>query len=259
MSRIIKINKEKRIGKVLFIVEGEDEIYILNKIFTSIFDYQYESKNRLDKYRPHNIKDNPSSSIFVINTKNSNIKSICDVYDANGYLSELFINLINEYDFPVDKCAIFYIFDRDVKSNTDNSVFEKLIEKLVNSRESNNEFEKPGLLLLSYPAIESFTLTNFSENSFDLEYELGSEVKKYLSTKNWTNQRINESGLENSVKEMLLAMDKIGINSFDLDNFKQCNKDIYDYEEDFYSENKTFKLISLVCIALIDLGLIEIN
>jgi hypothetical protein len=135
MSKLIKLNKEKKIGKVLFIVEGsDDEIYILNKIFTRVFNYQYESKNRLGKYKPQNIQANPSSSVFVINTKESNIKFIYDVYDANSYLNNLFTELINEYDFPADKATIFYLFDRDIKSNTKGSVFEDLIEKLSNSR-----------------------------------------------------------------------------------------------------------------------------
>ena len=43
----IKLNKNKRIGKVLFIVEGEKtEFLILRKIFTSIFDYQLEMEKR---------------------------------------------------------------------------------------------------------------------------------------------------------------------------------------------------------------------
>lgn len=259
MRRIIKINKEKRIGKVLFIVEGKDEIYILNKIFTGVFDFQYEVKDRVGKYTPHNLKDNPSSSIFVINTKTSNIKSILDVYDAEGYLSEVFTQLINEYNFPVDKCTIFYIFDRDIKSNTDNEVFNQLIDKLVDSKESNEEFEKPGLLLLSYPAIESFTVSNFQENSFELTYELGSEVKRFLGSKHWANQQINKESVINAVKEMFYALEQIGMSGFDLDNCKECNKVIYDYEMQFYSENNTFKLLSLLCVALIDLGLIEID
>lgn len=43
----IKLNKNKRIGKVLFIVEGEKtEFLILRKIFTTIFDYQLEMEKR---------------------------------------------------------------------------------------------------------------------------------------------------------------------------------------------------------------------
>lgn len=69
MSKIIFSDKDKHIGKVLFIVEGiKTEINLLHKIFTRIFDYQYEKLDRLDKYKPYNKKENPLSSIFVINT-----------------------------------------------------------------------------------------------------------------------------------------------------------------------------------------------
>ena len=46
----IGLNKNKSIGKVLFIVEGaKTEPYLLGKIFTEVFDYQMEhllSNNR---------------------------------------------------------------------------------------------------------------------------------------------------------------------------------------------------------------------
>lgn len=255
MDRNIKLNKDKKIGKVLFIVEGlKDEVYILKKIFTSIFDYQYESKNRVGKYKPNNLKDNPSSSIFVINTEESNISHI---YDVNSYLDNLFTELINDYDFPVDKSAIYYIFDRDVKSNTKEHV-EDLIYKLENSRE-NEGFDKAGLLLLSYPAIESFTVSNFIEDSFKLTYELGDEVKVFLHNNNLASQRINNESLLRAAREMSYALDSIGVSDYDLDDFGISNRKILDYQEDHYSDNKVYKILSLLCIAFIDLGLIEIE
>jgi len=103
MSKIVFANNNKRIGKVLFIVEGiKTEIKILYKIFTNIFDYQYEKLDRLDRYRPYNKKDNPLSSIFVINTEESNIK---DIKDANGYLDNLFERLISRWIKP-----LYFIF-----------------------------------------------------------------------------------------------------------------------------------------------------
>ena len=257
MSNLIKFNKDKKIGRVLFIVEGtDDEIYILNRIFVKIFNYQYESKNRMGKYKPCNLEENPTSSVFVINTEESNIKFI---YDANGYLDSLFTELIDKYNFPVDKAAIFYIFDRDIRSNTDNSIFEDLIAKLANSRESNEEFEKSGLLLLSYPSIESFTVSNYSKNSFKISYELGSEVKKYLDTNHWTNQRISDKSLQNAVEELLKGLNEMGISELDLDDFKESNQKIYSYQQEHYNKDKAFRLLSLLCLALIDLGLIEID
>ena len=46
----MRINKDRGIGKVLFVVEGEwIEFYILRKIFTQIFDYQVEELARNSK------------------------------------------------------------------------------------------------------------------------------------------------------------------------------------------------------------------
>lgn len=225
MSKVIFADNNKRIGKVLFIVEGiKTEINILHRIFTKIFDYQYEKLDRLDRYRPYNKKDNPLSSIFVINTEESNIKYIDD---ASGYLDNLFTKLINDYKFPVDKAAIFYIFDRDNYSNTNENLVVDLINRLGNSRESNDEYDRQGLLLLSYPSIESFTASNYIKNSFNLEIEK--------------------------------AIKNIGIESYDLDNFKDTNLKIYNYEENHYRKTKKYKLLSLLCAALLDLGLIAIE
>lgn len=181
MSIINLSLNNKKIGKVLFIVEGiKTEINILHKIFTNIFDYQYEKLDRLERYKPYNRKENPTSSIFVINTEESNIK---DVEDANGYLDNVFIKLINKYNFPVDKATIFYIFDRDNKSNTDKAIIEELLSKLNNSRESNEDYDRQGLLLLSYPSIESFTASNYIKDCFNVEIETGNELKQYLNDK----------------------------------------------------------------------------
>lgn len=257
MSKIKLAPKNKRIGRVLFIVEGiKTEINILHKIFTNVFDYQYEKLDRLDRYRPYNKKENATSSIFVINTEESNIK---DIKDANGYLDDLFIKLINEHNFPVDKATIFYIFDRDNKSNTDKTIIEELLYKLNNSRESNEDFDRQGLLLLSYPSIESFTASNYIEDCFDIELETGNELKQYLHKKNINYQKINEETFKLAVAEMDKALNMMGIDEYDLDNFRDTNFNIFNYQEDNYKKNKKYKLFSLVCLALIDLGLVIIE
>ncbi|MBV4447886.1 hypothetical protein KM799_14915 [Clostridium tyrobutyricum] len=257
MSKVIFADNNKRIGKVLFIVEGiKTEINILHRIFTKIFDYQYEKLDRLDRYRPYNKKDNPLSSIFVINTEESNIKYIDD---ASGYLDNLFTKLINDYKFPVDKAAIFYIFDRDNYSNTNENLVVDLINRLGNSRESNDEYDRQGLLLLSYPSIESFTASNYIKDSFNLEIEKGSELKQYLHEQKIMYQDINKDTTELAVLEMNKAIKSIGIESYDLDNFKDTNLNIYNYEENHYRKTKKYKLLSLLCAALLDLGLIAIE
>ncbi len=257
MSIINLSLNNKKIGKVLFIVEGiKTEINILHKIFTNIFDYQYEKLDRLERYKPYNKKENPTSSIFVINTEESNIK---DVKDANGYLDNIFIKLINEYNFPVDKATIFYIFDRDNKSNTDKSVIEELLSKLSNSKESNEDYDRQGLLLLSYPSVESFTASNYIKDCYNVQIETGNALKQYLHDQNFRYQKLNKDTFKFAVEEMIKALSFIGINEYDLDNFKNVNLKIFSYQEENYNKNKKYRLLSLICFALIDLGLVTVE
>lgn len=253
----VELVTNKRIGKVLFIVEGiKTEINILRNIFTQIFDYQYEKRDRLDRYVPYNKQENSTSSVFVINTEESNIK---DIKDANGYLDNLFIKLINDYDFPVDNATIYYLFDRDESSNKDKEIIKELIFKLSNAKESNGDFDKPGLLLLSYPAIESFTASNYIENCFEIKLKLGKELKQYLHERSINYQHINAETLKAATLELNKAVEKMGVAEYDLDNFQSTNLDIFNFEENNFENTKKYRLFSSLCLALIDLGLITIT
>lgn len=85
----VRINKEKSIGKVLYIVEGnKTEALILYYIFCKIYDYQFESILRGKGYHKYNSKENIMSQVFVINTEESNIKTIDK---DNDFLNNLYI------------------------------------------------------------------------------------------------------------------------------------------------------------------------
>lgn len=252
----ICINKNKSIGKVLFIVEGgKTEPYILHRIFTTIFDYQVETILRGKPYHKYNSKENDTSQVFVVNAEESNIIKI---KKDNQYLNNLFADLIENYDFDIDNAATYYIFDRDRESNTDEEFIEDMLHLLANSRD-NAGYERQGLLLLSYPSVESFTISNFQQNSFDTRIETGQKLKVYAHDNNYNHQRINEETLLFAVKELLRAFDIVGDISLDVDNFSTDNKKIYDYEEDEFRNSKAYRLLGLLVIALIDLGLIEIQ
>lgn len=73
----IRLNKNKSIGKVLYVVEGgKTEPYLLHRIFCRIMDYQLETILRNKVYRKYNSKENATSQVFVINAEESNIKYI---------------------------------------------------------------------------------------------------------------------------------------------------------------------------------------
>ena len=250
----IQLNKEKSIGKVLYIVEGGwTEAYILRRIFTTIFDYQFENLLRTKGYHKYNSKDKATSQVFVINAEESNIKNISK---DNEFLNNLFIELIEKYDFDVDNAAIYYIFDRDNKSNTDSEFIENMLSVLVNSRE-NEGYDRQGLLLLSYPSIESFTLSNFRNQTFNKKFETGNELKQYIHNQKINHQRITEETLIKATEELLKAFEVMEINDFNVDEFGEDNKKIYEYEEMVYVKEKLYQSLSLMCISLIDLGLLE--
>ncbi|RAU97141.1 hypothetical protein DQG13_19440 [Paenibacillus sp. YN15] len=251
----IHIHKDKNIGKILLVVEGErTEFYLLHKIFTQVFDYQYEKLDRMNRYQKYNDKDGIPSSIFVVNSEQS---ALSTVSNSNDYLDTLFERLIEEYKFPVDRAAIYYLFDRDVKSNTDARHIANLIRLLANARD--NGMERQGLLLLSYPCIESFTASAFIDDVFDQEFELGKQLKQYLDMCKHNQSRLDEASLIHAVAEMSRAFAQLGIASYDLDHFSDTNLFIFERQELNYAANHKYRLLSLLCIMLLDLGLIELR
>ena len=72
----MKINKDKSVGRVLFIVEGgKTEFALLRRIFCNVLGYEYIEKrrDRATFFRNRNIS---TSKIAVINTEESNISDI---------------------------------------------------------------------------------------------------------------------------------------------------------------------------------------
>ena len=82
----MKINKDKHIGRVLFIVEGsKTEFAILYRIFCKLLGYSYIEKRRnCPTYFVSN--HDRFSQVAVINTRESNIK---DISENETYLDDL--------------------------------------------------------------------------------------------------------------------------------------------------------------------------
>lgn len=56
------------------------------------------------------------------------------------------------------------MFDRDPESNTDSALIENYISVLANPYDNEDGY-KAGQMLLSYPSIESYTISNFKDVS----------------------------------------------------------------------------------------------
>ena len=166
--------------------------------------------------------------------------------------------MIENYDFDVDNAAIYYLFDRDNQSNSDDEFIRDLLSVLVNARD-NDGYDRQGMLLLSYPSIEAFTLSNFADNSFQRQYKIGADLKQDLHNNNYNQSRISEETLLHATKELLNAFREMGIIEWDIDEFGGYNRAIFEFQEKEYGKEKLYRVLSLLCMSLIDLGLLEVE
>lgn len=254
----VKLNKKKNIGKVIFIVEGErKEIKVLNKIFKEILDYTIVNVPRTrNPYLFYKSSTNEHSEVFIINSETSNINSVSSESGKN-YLDQIYESLFNDYDLDPTDAAIYYIFDRDPKSNASKVVLD-LIDILGNSRD--NGFESNGLLLINYPNYESFIVSCFKKNCYRIKMNTH-EIKKYLGDNNIQQNNLKSESLVNATQEMINALRhiiKTKVRDKDLDAFSKINKKIYIEQEKKKNSEEQYKLLSLFMVSFWDLGIIEI-
>ncbi len=252
------INKDKNIGSVVYIVEGEKrEINLLGHIFKEILKYDEVigiDRNGVERIKYIN-KVNKNSKVFIINSQKSNIQSIVNTNFINDQ-----IKILKNYDdeFNYEDIPIYYLFDCDRRQDQANIRY--LINMYINAREPSkvNEFDSiGGMLLLSYPAIESFIISNFEsdldkfEERFDFESKT---LKEYINERHYDNHKMSTGTLSNAFIELVNSLLNIDINSINLDNVQDFNNKVFDYEQ--INNNKY--MLSLLLISFMDLGIIEI-
>ncbi|MHC1773565.1 MAG: hypothetical protein AB9907_17865 [Flexilinea sp.] len=124
----------------------------------------------------------------------------------------------------------------------------------------DNEDGSQGLLLLSYPAIESFMISCLCKNSFQFEFGTGKDLKQFAGKSQFNQQLIRgETEFLCSIHELESFFHSIGIDNFDIDNFRETNLQVYDAERNYYKMSKAFRLASLLSIVFFDLGIITEN
>jgi len=262
-----ELQKGKRIGQVLFIVEGEKtEPNLIYRVFSGIFGYQMDRLYRNGAYRVFHRTDDLHSKITVINTEESNIQFIDK---DNEFLNHMFTTLIEDYQLDIDNAAIYYLFDRDPASNTDETFIRNMLSSLASARDINADMTRQGMLLLSYPCIESFVGMNLLENS--IQYcrikgvQSGSNLKRALHEDGLLANNINEHTILHCTDELFRSLEIIGVNIENeafmnsLDHFAENNSAIYEWQEAKRKESQQYGLLSLMAVALLDLGLIKIS
>ena len=248
----MKLNKDKHIGRVLFIVEGSrTEFSILRQIFCNLLGYSYIEKRRS---RPtYFVSTNDRfSKVGVINTQESNIR---DISENEAYLDEEFDILREQYQIPVDQSAIYYQFDRDPKSKTETAKIEK--NNLTLTNPYDNDDYKAGQLLLSYPSIESYIISNFRDTTNIPRFLLGKDVKAYIGGN--TDIQINKISEETLIKaadEFLRYLSSEQI-SFDVDEFSEASHAVFTKQETEYLSGQGFRLFSMLTLAFLQMGIIE--
>lgn len=112
--------------------------------------------------------------------------------------------------------------------------------------------------MLSYPCIEAFVTSNFDDHTHQYFHEKGNgDLKPFNGFRHYHQHNINLTTLVESVMQMDKAMELLGIVEYDFSNFGSTNLRIYDEQELVYRQCKKFRLLSLFCIALLELGIIE--
>lgn len=252
----MKINREKHIGRVLFIVEGsQTEFVLLRRIFCNVLGYSYLEKRRnrpdffvstQDKY----------SQVAVINTWESNIR---DISENDAYLDEVMDMLRENYSFPVDSSAIYYLFDRDPKSNLDVPLIQHYIETLVDPYDNPNSY-KAGQLLLSYPSIESYSISCFVDNTSSLRSSLGADIKTYIGQHpNIQMNKLSENTLIHAAREFFQFLTAEGLDSWDIDYFAPTSSMIFGRQQEYFLAGSGFKLFSMLTLAFLQMGILEIE
>lgn len=242
------LNKNKSIGSVIYIVEGDnDEIDILKNIYSKILAYSICTFDKRDNSVKLINKDNSYSKVFLIPAEYS---AVARFKPEDSYFDNVYRKL-SKYGLDVENSAIYFLFDRDQNNNRPGKITNNMT-KYKNSRD--NDYEMNGLFLLSYPSIEAYY---FNCNSLNVNIKNGQEAKSSLEK---IKKDIDDELLIQGVSMLMNLFNEIRIKFSDesLDDFSSINKDILAYEDNYYNLNKNYKTLSLIFISLLDLGIIEL-
>lgn len=250
-----KINKEKNIGTVIFVVEGGSpetggtELNLLKNIFADVLGYEVQELRRgSDEFIGHG--SNKFSRVFALNLpKNQLTQLTADALDS------LFRRIRDELKVKPEDCPIFYLYDRDYLSYKPNELRANYVQKYIDPY--SNDTGDQGQLLLSYPSVESYLLSCVNKDVFKERYYLGKDIKAEVKRQRITVDIINDvSHLINALVEMDAGLSSLGIKEYDLDALRVTLLAVYDAQQSILHNENTFSALSLVSMALLELGII---
>lgn len=248
----MKICKDRPIGKVIYVVEGEKtEVLLLKHIFVEIFSFTFiESKRNGEDILHFKSDVNKGSQVYVIVGKRPQVVGL--TRDAS-YLEETYNRLNYEFRLEPEEAALFYIFDRDRESNPA-GLMRSFIGKLKNSRDNGNDMN--GALLISYPCIESYLVNAKETEAF---HGCGKEIKRYVYRQKYFIENLTEKDLIFATEVLLRFLRRIRNEDFrfdELDDLSGINSSVFHFEEQKYYKDKVYFTLSLLGLSFLDLGLI---
>ena len=249
-----KINKEKNIGKVLVLVEGENtEFKVLNRIFHDLLGYttyNYRRKSKTSEFVDKCYKGkNNNSLIYIANLKNSDMKELLNEKEKDKILNKI----QDDLGQSLKNIRTYIIWDRDNLSNTSIDTKKALLKY---GSSLDNGVEANGILLLNYPCVEVYPISILDRYTYQRKYKTSQEAKSYLKEKK--NHLTSEKDLLHALRNMHISLkNKIKIEQYETDNFQKTNLEVFHIEEQQYEKDNKYLALSLISIMLIDLGIIE--
>ena len=250
-----KLDKNKIIGTVIFIVEGGrfktggTELDLLKNIFANVLGYEVQELRRgSDEFIGHG--ENKYSRVFALNLPKNQLTQLTD-----DELDELFKRIKDELRVKPEDCPIFYLYDRDYLSYGANELRGKYVQKYTDPY--SNETGDQGQLLLSYPSVESYLLSCVNKDVFKKRYYLGKDIKPDVKSQGISVDTVQNDGhLINALKEMDAGLASLDIEPYDLDALGPTLLAVYDAQQEILKNESAFSAISLVSMALLELGII---
>ena len=139
MSNLI-INPHKRIGSVIYVVEGEKtEPELIRHIYQNILGYNTLTIKD-GEIMSLNKSDDKYSFVYVITAKHPQI-SLLEEKSSLEYMSYIYRLLTHNYNLDVENNALYFIFDRDRQSNS-----KKFIKDKYTSAKKKKDFSKAEFL-----------------------------------------------------------------------------------------------------------------
>lgn len=250
-----KIDKNKNIGNVIFVVEGGTletggtELKLLKAVFANVLGYEVQELRRgSDEFIGHG--KSKFSRVFALNLPKNQLTQLTE-----EALNMLFRRVREEFKIKPEDCPMFFLYDRDYLSYKANELRGRYVCKYTDPY--SNDSGDQGQLLLSYPSVESYLLSCVNTDVFKRRYYLGKDIKPDVISQGISVETIkSDTEILNALEEMNKGLLSFGIDTYNLDDLGSTLLRVYDAQQATVCAEDAFSALSLISMALLELGII---